>query len=854
MTPEEQKRLDEAAAKALHTLKEEAKLRAQMASSIEGYVGAIKAYKKIQETINRNLAIEKKLEAEITKAKRANSGVSQQDLDIAERKLQILKEQTLELEKEKGILKDNLAEVNKTKLAFGELSGKAVKGLAIGLIKLPKIVKGLHDSIKSSGLYEMDKAIKESALSMGLVGSRGAEFTKSIRNASDTTNELGMGVKELAKMQTIYSDELGRSVMLGESGMKAMAEIAAATGLGAEGAAKMSAEMELQGVSAERTRDFMEQTMNDASSMGLNASKVIKNTQNGMKLLNRYNFKDGVKGLTNMAKLVTKLGVGMDFASGFADKLWDVEGAVDMAAQLQVMGGAWANMADPFHLMYMARNDIAGLTEELANAAAASATFNAKNGEMEIGAMEMHRLKKIAEQTGVSYDELVTSAKNAAKFTKIKSQVSFAMDDEAKEFLANTAKMDKNGRAYIEVGGETKFLNELGASGRDIIAKQVAEKKGLAERAKSAQSFDEKITNLINMVKTNMLPIIDGITEELTPLVKDVFSNKEGFITELKALGKDIGEIVKVGASVIKTVGDMAVQLGPKGILATVLTVKGLGFLWDKASWLMNGITLGMGFNSVANAGGSGGNSITDFLGKNGKTGRLRSASKIGKFAKGVGGASAGLLSAGISGYDEWSGNKAAGMDENENAKRTGVRAAAAGGGAWGGAALGATIGTMIFPGVGTAIGGLIGGIAGGMAGDKIGDSGGDAIWGKTNKGELSIGDETNDGVFPRLGSDFSKNRAIIQGGKIHPIDNKDDLMAMKPNGVVDKEMKSNNSSGVVKHVFEPISINGTILITSPGNPGQAIDLLKDSQFKRDITRVIQSEVEKNKNGGKNRG
>jgi len=849
MTPEEQKKLDEAAEKALQTLKEEAKLRSQMASSIEGYLGAIKAYKKMQETINRNLAIEKKLEAEIKKAKLANSGVSQQDLEISERKLELLKEQTLELEKEKGILKDNLAEVNKTKLAFGELTGKAVKGLATGLVRLPKIVKGLHDSIKSSGLYEMDKAIKESALSMGLVGSKSDDFTTSIRNASYSTNNLGMSVKELAKMQTTYSDELGRSVMLGESGMKAMAEIAAATGLGAEGAAKMSAEMELQGVSAERTRDFMEQTMDDASSMGLNASKVIKNTQNGMKLLNRYNFKGGVKGLTNMAKLVTKLGVDMDFASGFADKLWDVEGAVDMAAQLQVMGGAWANMADPFHLMHMARNDIAGLTEELANAAAASATFNAKNGEMEIGAMEMHRLKKIADQTGVSYDSLITSAKNAAKFTKIKSQVSFAMDDEAKEFLANTAKMDKNGRAYIEVGGENKFLNELGASGRDIIAKQVAEKKSLAERVDAAQTFDEKITNLINMVKTSMLPIIDSITEVLTPLVNDVFSDKEGFVTELKELGKNIGEFVKSGLEFIKPLGDMAIALGPKGLLAGFLVG---GFLLDKATWLMNGVSLGMGFNSVASAGG--GSSLMDLIpgGKTAKKGMKGIKTGVNMFkngkglskalptiGKGLGRASLPLALAGV-GIDAFT---------NLTDDKMGV-----------GEGLGKTLDQNKFMASGAAIGAMFGGVGaipgaaiGGLIDWGVNSFGGDDALIGNHIGD-GYGNPVNDGVFPSLGSDFSKNRAIIQGGKIHPIDNKDDLLAMKPNGVVDKEMKSNNSSGVVKHVFEPISINGTILVTSPGNPGQAIDLLKDSQFKRDITRVIQSEVEKNKNGGKNRG
>jgi hypothetical protein len=44
--------------------------------------------------------------------------------------------------------------------------------------------------------------------------------------------------------------------------------------------------------------------------------------------------------------------------------------------QLQVMGGAWAKLADPFHLMYMARNDMKGLTEEIANASQASMHLN----------------------------------------------------------------------------------------------------------------------------------------------------------------------------------------------------------------------------------------------------------------------------------------------------------------------------------------------------------------------------------------------------------------------------------------------------------------------------------------------
>jgi hypothetical protein len=51
-----------------------------------------------------------------------------------------------------------------------------------------------------------------------------------------------------------------------------------------------------------------------------------------------------------MAKQVAKMNVSMEMAAGGLVMLFDIEGAVDMAAQLQVMGGVHINMADPFKL------------------------------------------------------------------------------------------------------------------------------------------------------------------------------------------------------------------------------------------------------------------------------------------------------------------------------------------------------------------------------------------------------------------------------------------------------------------------------------------------------------------------
>jgi DNA-binding transcriptional regulator LsrR (DeoR family) len=49
--------------------------------------------------------------------------------------------------------------------------------------------------------------------------------------------------------------------------------------------------MDAQGLSVEKTRDLMEETMNSSSKMGINGTKTIKTCSTGMKMMNRYNLR-----------------------------------------------------------------------------------------------------------------------------------------------------------------------------------------------------------------------------------------------------------------------------------------------------------------------------------------------------------------------------------------------------------------------------------------------------------------------------------------------------------------------------------------------------------------------------------
>ena len=360
-------------------LTKQAELQKRISESAGDYLKLIKDIKNLHKDISLTERALAEQQAKVVKAEKSLVGLKGKELKKAEKILNIEREKAKILGKEIETMRKYTAELTKAAKEAGKLqkSMAIFKDVKQDLTSIYSLVNKGYSKLESTAkLFTFDKSLRTSALQMGVLSKQSDSFRNTIQAAANSTIDFGVDIEELAKLQANYSEELGRSVMLTTDGLKAMGEMAAASNLGADGAAKLAADMDNIGMSAERTRDFVEQTMNDAHKMGLNASKVMKNIAGNMKMLNKYNFKGGVKGLAKMAETAAKLGVDMNMVSGMAEKLFDVEGAVDMSAQLQVMGGEWAKLADPFKLMYMARNDMEGLMEAVGGAAAASAHFN----------------------------------------------------------------------------------------------------------------------------------------------------------------------------------------------------------------------------------------------------------------------------------------------------------------------------------------------------------------------------------------------------------------------------------------------------------------------------------------------
>ncbi len=581
-------------------LEEEARLRKLISESAAEYLKLLKDIKAMHKNIaaiERERLKKEELIAELTRAQ--NDAILAGN--TAERdRIQAL----IDLERvKKKILEDELDTLNqtlKTMTNIAKETSKIGKSLAFltqaknDVAAIVKTVQFGYGKMKSwAGLFDMDKSLRMASLSMGVLDKRGKIFRENIKGAASSTIDFGEGIKELGQLQASYSEDLGRSPILGEDSLKAIGALSVATTLGAEATSQMLTDFELQGMSAKSTAKFIEDTMNDASKTGLNATKVIKTIQQNMKLLNKYNFKGGVKGLKAMAETVTKLGIDMSSVTSMADKLFDIEGAIDMSSQLQVLGGAWSSLADPFHLMYMARNDMGGLTNEIANAAAQSAKFNAETKQFQVSALEMHRLRKVAEQTGMDYETLATAAKNTAKFTNIRKQIRINFDKNTKDFIENAATLNENGDAVIQLASGPKLVNQLNQLDKSAIDAMVSEKKSMVQRAKDSQTFDERLSNIITQFKQMLLPMLEGIDEELRPIV-DKFADtlrskevKETFKKVAEAIG---GFVATVGKFIYENPGWSLALFG----------------LFEAAKWFKNGMALGAGFNSVASSGGGG--------------------------------------------------------------------------------------------------------------------------------------------------------------------------------------------------------------------------------------------------------
>lgn len=836
-------------------LRESAKLQQELNSGIDKYFEALRNIGEVQQSLahskeqiakldkelteykEREIEIEKELKSKITPSRKQalkdELALLRQKSRLQRGIVEALEDEVTELERQNDVYIEQVRNVNKLALGLNSIK----KGAA----KLPGLLKNGFSNLKAMGIFEMDKEIRLAGKSLNVTGKNFTKFEKNILGAANTTNQWGVNAKELAKAQQAYSEEIGRSVILGEEALIAVGEIAKGTGLGTEGAAAMVAEMDKFGLSVEGSRDLVEETVKTAAKMGVNSAKAVKSLQNGLKLAQKFTFKGGVKGLTTMANEAARLKLDMDGIAGLAEKVFRPEGAVEMAAQLQVMGGEFAKLGDPMQLMFKARNDFAGFAKDIGKATAEFVDFN---GEIK-GGLAADRMREIAKITGISVEKLQEMGQAQARLNEFGGQISTDItNEEDRALIASLAQM-KDGKVTVRLGtADPLNIKDLKKADLERFKKQ---KVTLAQRAKEAETFDEVLSNFVNELKSSMVPIANelkkGLGKTLIDLMKEWRTN---------GLYEKLRDFAEMGGKLASGLGEAVVGLGkpivnfvaewPK-LSATLL------LLFGPAKWFANGMMMRRGFNAAGGfgggigggtggAGGGGGFGSRAFrtvkgagLGKNFMSAAGSPLAKIG-----------GIATALLAGMDEWSTNTQTGMDTGENLFRSGSKAVGSGLGAWGGAAAGAAIGSVI-PVVGTLLGGLIGGALGAWGGGALGGGLGDAVYGnRVNQVAPNQSLNLNDGIinfnpndkFMKLGSS-----AMIAGTNVNG------------NKELAKAITNDDGSGEVKHKFDDLNINISLNSDTSWLNRIGEDIANDRQFIRELTIKIQEEIRMAIGGGK---
>ena len=840
---------------------ESAELQQKMNSSVKDYLATVKQIGELQKNIQyieskRNKLVEEYVDAakevrknwkELIDARKkgdAEEIKALQKKDAELRKILEAKKKGVELtEQELKLIKEQTAELTQQVKQVNAL-GLGFNGIVGALGAVPGLIKKGFGMLKSTGVFEMDKELRNATRSMAGGDKVLKSMSSTLSKAAQSTTMWGVGLKDLAIMQRGYSEAIGRSVMLTEDGAKAMAGIAEGTGLGKEFAVELVAGMDKFNISATKSGRLIEDNMNLAAKLGVNGAAAMKSIQNNLKLAQRYNFKGGIAGLAKFSVEATKLKLDLEGISGMIEKVFRPEGAIEMAAELATMGGNFSALGDPMQLMFKARNDFEGFAKDIGKASAEFVQMNKQTGEFNIkNGLAADRMREISRITGISVEKLQEMASQEAKIQEIRKNTRFGMNEEDATMLESIAEFSKDKQGFVvNLDGREKLISDLKAADMEKLR---AEKKTLDQRAEDARTFDEVLGDIVLQLKQILLPFAQNLKEYLGGPIQQLSKEwaANGFYDTLKGFVQGVADLIPAITNFVKDNPITSAILGGTALFG--------GILFEGAKWIANGMALGTGFNMVAGGGGSGGGGLTDMLGGGkGKGGFGRKLFGQGKGAtfrgglKSFGAAGAGLLSAGIAGYDEWTENSAMGMGTGENVGRTGTKAAGAGLGAWGGAAAGAAIGSVV-PVIGTAIGGIIGCIVGGFAGSEFGESISDAIWGDEGaQAGSAVGgtkydvSKIRDGIMFHPNDKFVKvNDAVTVAGT-----------STSGNNKLAQELSSNTStSGEISHSFKDLNIK--ITVDAPTNSEFWNSVVNQPDIMRRITEAVHISTEEASSG-----
>lgn len=285
----------------------------------------------------------------------------------------------------------------------------------------------------------------------GMAGQFASGFTESIMAVVPQAQLLGVSFGDLKDAtESMVSNSQKFANYQGESVLDAV-RISAAYGSTSKALLENVENFRNVGIGLTDASGKIEQIGKRSLSQGLSARATTKTVMDNLGKLNEFGFKNGVEGLGKMVQEAQALNFSMAETFKVASKLYDPEGAIDLSANLQVIGGAIGDLADPIKLMYDATNNVESLQTSILGAAKSLATYNAEQGRFEVTGANLRRAKAMSDALGISMEQLTSSAIKGQVQMQAMSQIElFDLNEDQKQFVSNLASM-KDGVVGFEL-------------------------------------------------------------------------------------------------------------------------------------------------------------------------------------------------------------------------------------------------------------------------------------------------------------------------------------------------------------------------------------------------------------------
>jgi hypothetical protein len=227
------------------------------------------------------------------------------------------------------------------------------------------------------------------------------------------------------------------------------------------------------GIQTGNIKENIQLSVDIARKVGVNTSAVFGLVRDNLSNINKYGFENGVAGLAKMSAQAASLRINMNEIFGFAERVFNPEGAVEMVSAFQRLGVAAGDLADPFRLMYLASEDTAELQNQVAKMTEKFTYFDEKTKSFKVFPNAKRDLREIEKETGIAYNDLIKMSEGQQKLNMIRSEFkTTAIDEESKQFIANVAQYNKErGGFTVKVGGMDKLVSEINPADLDEIKK-----------------------------------------------------------------------------------------------------------------------------------------------------------------------------------------------------------------------------------------------------------------------------------------------------------------------------------------------------------------------------------------------